>query len=47
MLVEQHPLAWVVEGNGVLLDAHALPAEIQEEARRRGLIPDVEDRPAA
>lgn len=44
---EQHPLSWVVEVNGFLVDARTLPAEIQEEARRRGLIPDVESRRAA
>ncbi len=46
-MLEQHPLAWLVEVNGVLIDARALPTEVQDEARRRGLIPDVEDRRAA
>jgi hypothetical protein len=46
-MLERHPLAWLVELNGVPIDARALPAEVQEEARRRGLIPDVEDRRAA
>lgn len=46
-MLEQHPLAWVVEVNGVLADARALPTGVQDEARRRDLIPDVEDRRAA
>jgi hypothetical protein len=44
---EQHPLAWIVEVNGLLLDARTLPPELQDEARRRGLIPDLEARRAA
>ena len=46
-ILEQHPLTWMVEVNGFLVDARALPTEVQDEARRRGLIPDVEDRRAA
>jgi hypothetical protein len=30
---------WMVEFNGLIVDAGALPAEIQAEARRKGLIP--------
>jgi hypothetical protein len=40
-LLEDHPLAWLVEANGLILDARWLPAEVQREARRRGLIPDI------
>jgi hypothetical protein len=38
-LLEDHPLAWLVEVNGMIVDARWLPPEIQAEARRRGLIP--------
>ena len=34
-------MAWIVQVNGILIDARALPPEIQDEARRRGLIPDL------
>ena len=32
-------LAWMVEVDGIPMDARALPREIQEEAFRLGLIP--------
>jgi hypothetical protein len=41
-MIEQHPMAWLVEVDGFILDARALPAELQDEARRRGLIPDLD-----
>jgi hypothetical protein len=40
-LLEHHPMAWMIEVNGVLVDARTMPPEIQAEARRRGLIPDL------
>ena len=46
MLV-QHPMARIVEVDGLLIDARTLPPELQDEARRRGLIPDVDRRSAA
>lgn len=46
-MLEQHPLAWLVEVNGFLVDARTLPSELQDEARRRGLIPDLDARRAA
>jgi len=46
-ILEQHPLAWLVEGDGLIVDARMLPAELQDEARRRGLIPDLDSRRAA
>jgi hypothetical protein len=46
-MLEQHPLAWLIEVNGVIVDARALPAEVQDVARRRGLIPDLGERRAA
>jgi hypothetical protein len=33
--------AWLVEFNGLIVDARTLPAELQAEARRKGLIPDL------
>ena len=46
-MIEQHPMAWLVEVDGFIIDARTLPADLQDEARRRGLIPDVEARRAA
>ena len=46
-MLEQHPMAWIVEVNGFLVDARQLPDELQAEARRRGLIPDLDARRAA
>ncbi|MHB0971646.1 MAG: DUF6398 domain-containing protein [Thermoanaerobaculia bacterium] len=36
-----NPIAWLIEFNGVVLDARALPKELQEIAYRKGLIPYV------
>ncbi len=41
-MLEQHPMAWIVEVDGFLLDARTLPDDLQDEARRRGLIPDLD-----
>jgi Domain of unknown function (DUF6398) len=38
-LLAEHPMAWLVEVDGLIVDARMLPAELQAEARRRGLIP--------
>jgi hypothetical protein len=40
-LLERHPAAWFIEVNGFIVDARALPPDVQAEARRRGLIPDL------
>ena len=40
-MIEQHPMAWLVEVDGFIIDARTLPAELQDEARRRRLIPDL------
>jgi hypothetical protein len=45
--VLEHPMAWIVQINGFLVDARTLPAELEDEARRRGLIPDLQARRAA
>jgi hypothetical protein len=41
-MLEQHPMAWLVEVDGFIADARSLPAEVRAEARRRGLIPDLD-----
>ena len=46
-LLEDHPLAWLIEVNGMIVDARWLPPGVQSEARRRGLIPEVPLRDAA
>jgi len=38
-LLAEHPFAWLVEINGVLVDVRRLPVEVQIEAHRRGVIP--------
>ena len=40
-LLAEHPCAWLIEIDGLLVDARLLPAELQAEARRYGLIPDL------
>jgi len=39
--MKDNPLAWLIELNGLLIDARELPRELQEEAIRRGLIPEI------
>jgi len=46
-ILEQNPFAWIVTVNGITFDARTLPDEIQDEARRLGLIPDLDRRRAA
>lgn len=41
-MLEQHPLAWIVEVDGLLVDARTLPLELQGRARHLGLIPDLD-----
>jgi hypothetical protein len=41
-MIERHPMAWLVEVDGFIVDARMLPAELQDECRRRGLIPDLD-----
>jgi hypothetical protein len=35
----ENPIVWLIEVNGVVLDARTLPREVQEQALRLGLIP--------
>ncbi len=34
-----NPMAWLIQVNGLIVDARQVPREVQEEAFRRGLIP--------
>ena len=38
-VVAQNPLAWIIEVNGLAVDARHVPPDVQAEAYRRGLIP--------
>ena len=37
--MEQNPMVWMIQVNGLIADARHLPRQIQEEAFRKGLIP--------
>jgi len=39
--LNNNPLIWMVQVNGFFMDARDLPAELQQEAYKRGLIPYV------
>src|SRR5271157_516687 len=39
--MEQNPMAWMIQVNGLIADARHLPRDIQEEAFRKGLIPSI------
>ena len=38
-LLDRHPLAWLIEVNGLLVDARYAPKEVQEIAFEKGFIP--------
>jgi hypothetical protein len=38
-MLEENPLAWIVEVNGLPVDVRTMPREVQAEAYRLGLIP--------
>ncbi len=40
-MIEQNPMAWMISVNGFLVDARTAPPEIQAEALRLGLIPEL------
>jgi hypothetical protein len=46
-MLEQHPMAWIVEVDGLLVDARVLSPALQDEARRLGLISDLDHLRAA
>jgi len=37
--MDQNPMAWMIQVNGLIADARSLPREVQEMAFRKGLIP--------
>ena len=41
-LLANSPVAWFVEFNGLIMDARTLPSDVQAEARRKRLIPDLD-----
>jgi hypothetical protein len=44
--MDENPMAWMIQVNGLIVDARQTPREIQEEAFRRGPIPYIPaDRP--
>lgn len=45
--VEDNPMVWMIQVNGLLVDARWMPREIQEEAVRKGLIPYLPKKPVA
>lgn len=40
-MIERHPSAWYVQVDGLIVDARQLPEALQDECRRRRLIPDL------
>jgi len=40
-IVESNPLNWLLQVNGIILDARSLPTHIQRQATAMGLLPDV------
>jgi hypothetical protein len=40
-MIDKNPMAWLLQVDGLLVDARRLPPELQMEAWRRGLIPYV------
>ncbi len=39
--IQSNPMAWMIQVNGLLVDARHMPLEVQEAAFRRGMIPFV------
>jgi len=44
-LLLRDPRPWLISVDGIIMDAREMPPAIQEEARRRGLIPDLQSSP--
>jgi len=42
-MMEKNPLAWMIQVNGLIVDARHMPREIQVEAFLKGLIPYIPD----
>jgi hypothetical protein len=45
--MDQNPMGWMIQLNGLLVDARLLKREIQEEALRKELIPYIPERPVS
>lgn len=43
--IAENPVVWLIQVNGIIVDARDLPREIQEIAYQRGLIPYIPDEP--
>jgi len=41
-MLEQYPMAWLEDVGGFIVDARMLPADMNDEARWPGLIPDLD-----
>jgi hypothetical protein len=41
-MLEQYPMAWLVDVGGFIVDARMLPADMKDEAHGPGLIPDLD-----
>ena len=39
--MDENPTIWLIQVNGMIVDARVMPTEVQQEAFRRGLIPYV------
>ena len=39
--IDQNPMAWLIQVNGLIVDARHMPREVQELAYQKGLIPYV------
>ena len=42
-MIDKNPLAWMIQVNGLIIDARHAPRAIQAEAFRKGLIPYIPD----
>ncbi len=45
-LVDRNPMTWMLQVNGIIVDARDLPRDLQEEAFRLGLIPYIPEQKA-
>jgi len=41
--MDSNPMAWMIQVNGIIVDARRMPRDIQEEAFERGMIPYLPD----
>lgn len=44
--MDSNPMAWMIQVNGLIVDARWMPREVREEAFRRGIIPYLPDEKA-